>query len=246
VRSTSFGVAPEALLASAVVIEGGNVIARILAGMDWVVGLGARVLSMSLGVRGYQEDFLIVTRTLRARGVLPVFAVGNEGPGTSRSPGNYPEALSVGACSAEDEVPSFSSSQRFMRPDNPLVPDLVAPGVDIVSCVPDGGYKKMSGSSMSTPHIAGLAALLFQAKPTASVDEVEAAIFASCVLPPSMLAERANRGIPNGPRALEVLLGPTATVLDLPEGREPARPRARKRRVRETPRKAASKRAARK
>jgi subtilisin family serine protease len=228
VQSTSFGVAPEALLASAIVIEGGNVVARILAGMDWVVGLGARVLSMSLGVRGYQEDFLAVTRTLRARGVLPVFAVGNEGAGTSRSPGNYAEALSVGACDREDEVPSFSSSQRFMRPGNPLVPDLVAPGVDIVSCVPDGGYKTMSGSSMSAPHIAGLAALLFQAKPTASVEEVEAAIFGSCVLPPSMIAERANRGIPSAHRALEVLLGPTAAALETSAATGRARPRRRK------------------
>jgi len=210
VRSTAFGVAPEAMLASAIVIEGGNVIARILAGMDWVVGLGARVLSMSLGLRGYQEDFLPVTRALRARGVLPVFAVGNEGPGTSRSPGNYTEALSVGASNADDEVADFSSSQRFTRPDDPLVPDLVGPGVDVISSVPGGGYMKMSGTSMATPHIAGLAALLFQAKPTATVDEVEAAIFASCVLPSSMSAERANRGVPNGPRALQALLSGTA------------------------------------
>ena len=42
VGSTAFGVAPEAILASTIVIEGGNVIARILAGMDWVVGLGVR------------------------------------------------------------------------------------------------------------------------------------------------------------------------------------------------------------
>jgi subtilisin len=211
VRSTAFGVAPEAMLASAIVIEGGNVIARILAGMDWVVGLGARVLSMSLGLRGFQEDFLPVTRILRARGVLPVFAVGNEGPGTSRSPGNYAEALSVGASNADDEVADFSSSQKFIRPDDPLVPDLVGPGVDVISSVPGGGYQKMSGSSMATPHIAGLAALLFQAKPSATVDEVEAAIFASCVLPSSMPDDRANRGVPNGPGALEALLAGTAT-----------------------------------
>ncbi len=181
-----------------------------LLGMDWVVGLGARVLSMSLGLRGYQEDFLPVTRALRARGVLPVFAVGNEGPGTSRSPGNYTEALSVGASNADDEVADFSSSQRFTRPDDPIVPNLVCPGVDVISSVPGGGYMKMSGTSMATPHIAGLAALLFQAKPTATVDEVEAAIFASCVLPSSMSAERANRGVPNGPRALQALLSGTA------------------------------------
>ncbi|MCC6234164.1 MAG: S8 family serine peptidase, partial [Verrucomicrobiales bacterium] len=91
------GVAPGALLASALVIEGGDVIARVLGGMDWAVGKGVRVLSMSLGIRGFWSDFESVTQTLRDRGVLPVFAVGNEGAGTSRSPGNYAEALSVGA-----------------------------------------------------------------------------------------------------------------------------------------------------
>src|SRR5262249_21353312 len=102
VASTAFGVAPEAMLASAIVIEGGNVIARLLAGMDWAVGLGVRVLSMALGLRGYHPDFLPVTRILRAKGIQPVFAVGNEGPGTSRSPGNYAEALSVGAGDDQD------------------------------------------------------------------------------------------------------------------------------------------------
>jgi subtilisin family serine protease len=223
---TAFGVAPDALLASAIVIEGGNVVARILAGMDWVVGQGARVLSMSLGLRGYREDFLPVVQVLRARNVLPVFAVGNEGPGTSRSPGNYVEALSVGACDEDDHVASFSSSQRFRRRDNPLVPDLVAPGVNVVSSVPGGGYAQMSGTSMATPHIAGLAALLFQAKPTATADEVEAAIFASCERPNGMAEERGNRGIPNGPKALASLTGTAAPATATGTAKTPKKQRA--------------------
>ena len=106
---------------------------------------------------------------------------------------------------------SFSSSQRFLRRRDPLVPDLVGPGVDVISCVP-GGYARMSGTSMATPHIAGLAALLFQAKPTATADQVERAIFASCQLPAGMSSERANRGVPDGPRALAALLGTPATA----------------------------------
>jgi subtilisin len=199
VSDSAFGVAPKAQLACAMVIEGGNVVARVLAGMDWAVGLGVRVLSMSLGLRGYSEAFLTVTQILRARGVLPVFAVGNEGAGTSRSPGNYVEALSVGACDEQDGIPDFSSSQRFARENNPLVPDVVGPGV------PGGDYAQMSGSSMATPHIAGLAALLLEARPAATPDEVEQAIFGSCERPDAMPQERANRGIPNAPRALQLL-----------------------------------------
>src|SRR5207249_2598062 len=90
---------------------------------------------------------------------------------------------------------------------DPIVPDLVAPGVDVVSAVPNGRYKMMSGTSMATPHIAGLAALLFEAKPGATVDEVERAILRSCALTPAMTTERAGLGLPNGPRALAVLTG---------------------------------------
>ena len=199
------GVAPGARLASAMVIEGGDAIARVLGGMDWALALGARVLSLSLGFRGWWPDFLAVTRVLRQKGVLPVFAVGNEYAGSSRSPGNYPEALSVGACGEDDRVADFSSSQRFNRKKDPVVPDLVAPGVGIVSAKPGGGYQAMDGTSMATPHVAGLAALLLEAEPKAKVSRLEAAILGSCVRPRGMSAERAGRGIPSATKALEAL-----------------------------------------
>jgi subtilisin len=201
------GVAPGAKLASAIVIEGGDAIARVLGGMDWAVGLGVRVLSMSLGFRGMWDDFLPLTRVLRARDVVPAFAVGNEGPGTSRSPGNYPEALSIGASDRTGRIADFSSSQRFRRRQDAIVPDLVAPGVGTISARPGGGYQTMDGTSMATPHVAGLAALLLEARNNASVADVERAIFQSSALGPLMPPERANRGIPDGPRALEILTG---------------------------------------
>ena len=243
VGTTAFGVAPEARLVSATVIEGGNVIARILGGMNWAVGQGARILSLSLGLRGYTPAFLTLTRVLRARGVLPVIAVGNEGPGTSRSPGNYVEALSVGACDSRSTVADFSGSQRFTRDPEPVVPDLVGPGVDVLSCVPNGRYAAMSGSSMATPHIAGLAALLWQAVPGATADEIERAIFDSCQLAPGMLPDRANRGFPNGPRAYFLLTGTSlpgsGNGRDADGGTRPKRPgsakRARDKDVRRTP-----------
>lgn len=207
-RSTGrrIGVAPGAKLASAIVIEGGQTIARVLAGMDWALGEGAQILSMSLGFPGYVEDFLPITRILRQRGMLPVIATGNEGPGTSRSPGNYAEALAVGWANKDDTVDPDSSSQRFRRKTQPIVPDLVAPGGDIVSAAPGGGYQVMSGTSMATPHVAGLAALLWQAKPEASVSQIERAIFASCTPLADVAETRQGRGFPNGPAALERLL----------------------------------------
>jgi subtilisin len=204
-QGVHFGVAPGAKLASAMVIEGGNVLARILSGMNWAVGQEVRVLSMSLGLPGSSDAFLAITQILRARGVLPVFAVGNEGPGTSRYPGNYAETLSVGAIDSAGAVADFSSSQRFKRKKDPIVPDLVGPGVDIVSCVPGGKYMQMSGTSMATPHIAGLVALLMEAKPEKTIHEIEGALFKSCSLKPGMLPNRANRGFPDGLIALSLL-----------------------------------------
>ncbi len=207
VQGRHVGVAPAAKLASAVVIEGGQVVARVLGGMEWSLGQGARVLNMSLGFRGWWEDFVVLTRILRSRGVLPVFAVGNEGPGTSRSPGNYAEAVSVGAHDESWRVADFSSSQRFQRKRkrDALVPDLVAPGVDVVSAAPGGGYQSMNGSSMATPHVAGLAALLMQAAPKATVAQIERAILRSCRRRASMPEARSNRGVPDAVRALAEL-----------------------------------------
>ena len=239
VGTTAFGVAPGAQLASAMVIEGGDVIARVLAGMDWVVSLGVRILSMSLGLRGFTEDFLPLTRVLRARNILPVFAAGNEGPGATRSPGNYAEALSVGAVDSSDTVADFSSSGRFERPNDPIVPDLVAPGVDVVSCTPGNHYAQMSGTSMATPHVAGLAALLMEAKPGATADEVEQAIFGSCALSAGMSPDRAGRGIPSGLNALQRLTGG-----GLPAPRRIVSPRAPKRRSRPSRQRPAARRGA--
>ena len=206
VNGQSIGVAPATKLASAIVIEGGDVVARILGGMDWAITQNIRVLSMSLGLRGMFDFFLKVTQIIRAQNILPVFAVGNEGAGTSRSPGNYSEPLSVGAIDSNAVVADFSSSQRFLRTGDPLVPDLVGPGVDVISAKPKGGFQSMSGTSMATPHIAGLAALLFEAKPNATVNDVESAIFKSCKLG-SIAADRGNRGFPNASTAFTTLTG---------------------------------------
>jgi subtilisin len=205
VNGNAFGVAPEAQLACGLVIEGGQVVERVLAGMDWLVGLNVRILSMSLGLRGYTPAFETLITRLRERSVLPVMAVGNEGPNTSRSPGNYVNVTSVGAIDDQDAVATFSSSQRFARTKQPVVPDVVAPGVDILSCTPGNTYQTMSGSSMATPHIAGLAALLLHANPNATTDQIEQAILQSCSRPANMPQARGNLGIPDAEAALRFI-----------------------------------------
>jgi subtilisin family serine protease len=176
VNHRAIGVAPGCELYSGLVIEGGQVLARVLGGMEWLLDEGCRVLSMSLGWRGYDPTFLAIIRRLRQQGILPIFAIGNEGPGNSRSPANYPETLSVGAIDRDRRVAPFSGSVRFNRDLDPIQPDVVAPGVEIVSAKPGGGYQAMDGTSMATPFVAGVAALLWQARPDATVDQIELAI----------------------------------------------------------------------
>lgn len=197
------GVAPDATLLDATVIEGGDAVARVLAGMNWALQEGARILSLSLGFRGWEGSFEPIMRVLRAQELLPVVAIGNEGPQTSRSPGNYSSALSVGATDIYNDVAYFSSSQApGGTASGPL---LCAPGSDILSALAGGGYLSMNGSSMATPHVAGLAALLLSAKPLATIDEIQAAIVKSCDNPKNVDPVRIGAGVPDAVKALGYL-----------------------------------------
>jgi subtilisin family serine protease len=207
------GVAPACQLVSAAVIEGGDQVARVLAGVDWMLNFPVRVLNLSLGFPGYFDQYIPLLKKLLAKGILPVFAIGNEGPGTSRSPANYPQALSVGAVDAHGMVDPSSGSESFPRKINPLVPDLVMPGIDIISAnAGEANFRLDSGTSMAAPHLSGLAALLFEACPAATVDQMQMAICQSCSLAQSMTKERANLGMPDGPKALSALRKMVAAV----------------------------------
>jgi subtilisin family serine protease len=206
VGGMSIGVAPDAELCAAMVIEGGNALLRVLAGMEWALAQQVRILNMSLGFRGFSPFFEDVVRRLRERNVLPVFAIGNEGAGTSRSPGNYPEALSVGMTDRGNLVDPDSSSITFNRPLEPSQPNIVAPGVSVVSARPGGGVQSMTGTSMATPHVAGVAALLLQAKPQATAVDVEQAIQSTCTLLTGQLPVRYGFGLINPRAALEALV----------------------------------------
>jgi hypothetical protein len=103
---------------------------------------------------------------LTAAGIVVVGAGGNSGPAcrtVADPPAPYPETLTVGAVDREDRLAGFSS--RGPTPDGRAKPDVVAPGVDILSALPGGGYGTESGTSMATPHVAGVVALLWSANP---------------------------------------------------------------------------------
>ncbi len=118
---------------------------------------------------------------LRAAGQMMVVSAGNDGPacGTVQDPlALYDAVLTVGAIEADDDATGFSSRGPVTADGSGLrKPDLVAPGQDIRSAVPDG-YASLPGTSMAGPHVAGAVALLWSAEPalTGDVERTEAVL----------------------------------------------------------------------
>ncbi|WP_460701521.1 S8 family serine peptidase [Myceligenerans halotolerans] len=107
-----------------------------------------------------------------AAGIFGAWAAGNEGSAceTSRFPGDYENTYAVGAYDVSGNIADFSS--RGPGENGVTTPNIAAPGVDVRSSVPGGGYSNFSGTSMATPHLAGAVALLWSAAP-ALVGDIE-------------------------------------------------------------------------
>jgi subtilisin family serine protease len=202
----TIGAAPGAVLCSGMVIEGGQTLVRVLAGLEWICDCAVRVLCLSVGLPVYNPLFEIALRRLKSAGVLVIAPVGNRGAGCACSPASYPGVIAVGALRPDDRVAHFSGSQQFKRAVDNLKPNLVAPGVDILSAVPGGGLQTRSGTSMAAAHVAGAAALLFQANPRATPDEVREALLATCEPLPGASESRSGRGLLYPARAIELIV----------------------------------------
>ena len=169
VGQAGIGVAPGARWLGVKVLDGfGNGYnADIHAGFQWLLAPGGDpalapdVAICSWGARqAGSEEFKEDIEALEAAGIFPIFAAGNEGPssGTLRSPASLPGVFAVGASDPYELVASFSS--RGPSPWGEVKPYVVAPGVETRSATPGATYASYQGTSMATPHVAGIAALL--------------------------------------------------------------------------------------
>lgn len=169
------GLAPRARLHVAHVLEHGRVLARVVRGLDWLLDEDVAVVAMPIGVRGDAPLFGPQVAALAERGVLAIAPIGNLGAGEYHVPGAEAAVLSVGAIGDDGRIPRWSGSRKGPGGEC-LEPDLLAPGVDVESAAPGGGAEVFSGTSMAAAFVAGVAALLFEAVPTATAAQVRAVL----------------------------------------------------------------------
>jgi len=170
-----FGVAKDATLHPVRVLDcsGSGTSEQIIAGLDWIANnhIKPAVTNMSLGFRGPVDTVDLAIKNLIAKGVTVVVAAGNNTVDTCNiTPGRVPEAITVGATNSDDTRAFFSN----FGPCN----DIFAPGSAITSAwIPTAtDTNTISGTSMATPHVVGVAAIYLQRNPTAAPSAVATAI----------------------------------------------------------------------
>lgn len=185
------GVAPGATLAVGKVLsdQGSGSESQIIAGMEWAArDVDAKIVSMSLGSTEPSDGTDPMAQAVDAlsaeTGALFVIAAGNTGaPGSIGSPGAADAALTVGAVDSDDHAAYFTSKGP-RHGDQALKPDVSAPGVSILAArsqlaAGSGLYTSMSGTSMATPHVAGVAALLAERHPDWTGAQLKNALMSS-------------------------------------------------------------------
>lgn len=176
--------------------KGKGGLSTMLKGMQWMADPDEdpstrdypALVSNSWGVSWEQpnriEPLLRAVQTWTQLGIVPVFAAGNAGPKpqTIIKPAAFNESITVGSTDSQDRIARFSSQ----GPGNYLgnktqKPDLTAPGVSVYSSDLNGKYIYRSGTSMATPHVAGIIALMLEANPTLSIEQVREILIDSTI-----------------------------------------------------------------
>jgi len=142
------------VIANALTGEGSGSSSGVLKAVETCVADGAKVVSLSLGGSPYSqitEDFY--NNLYENQGILFVAAAGNGGSSSKMYPASYPALMSVAAVDSNKEKASFSQYNNQV--------EISAPGVLVRSTLPNDEYASWSGTSMATPHVAGVAGLLW-------------------------------------------------------------------------------------
>jgi thermitase len=156
------GMAPNVSVLAVRVLDanGSGSLDDVANGIYYAVDNGAKVVSLSLGGSSGATSLQNAVNYAASKGVVVVAAAGNESTSAPSYPGYYSNAIAVAATDSSDYLASFSNYGSWV--------DVAAPGVDIASTIRNGGYAYMSGTSMATPLVAGIAGLLASQGRTAS------------------------------------------------------------------------------
>ncbi|HAH08221.1 MAG TPA: hypothetical protein DCM05_17135 [Elusimicrobia bacterium] len=181
------GVAPKARLYAVKVLdaEGGGSLFSIIKGLVWCGNNGMQVANLSLGAPMGSTLMRLAVAYAKARGVVVMAAAGNDG-GSVNYPAAYDDTIAIAALDPSDKIADFSSRGKEV--------DFIAPGVNVKSSVPGGKYDWYDGTSMATPHMAGLAALAV-AKGAKGYDGVMAALKKAAVPVKDLTAEQQGAGV---------------------------------------------------
>lgn len=184
--------------------------ATILRGVTYATRMGARLTSNSWGGGNYNQS---IKEAFEASPALHIMASGNSkknNDAVPHYPSSYdlPNKVVVAATDRKDGLARFSNYGATSV-------DLAAPGVDIYSTVPGGGYASKSGTSMATPHVTGAAALVATAFPGITNDELKRRLMDSADPLPSLVGKVVSGGRLNAASALETDTVPPARPSDL-------------------------------
>jgi len=138
-------------------------------GIRYAANNGAQVINLSLG-GGYSSDIYSAIQYATGRGSIVVMASGNEGAAQPGYPAFHATeyGLSIGAVDSNSRIASFSNRAGT----NSAMRHVMAPGVNVYSTVPNNGYASYNGTSMATPHAAGVVALMLSANGSLSPAQV--------------------------------------------------------------------------
>ena len=118
--------------------------------VEWATDQGADIINMSLGGGGYSSTMKNAVQYAVNNGALPICAAGNSGTSSVSYPAAYSECMAISAVDSSENLASFSQYGDV---------DLAAPGVDVLSTIPNDDYAEFSGTSMATPVTSGVAGL---------------------------------------------------------------------------------------
>ncbi len=138
-------------------------------GIYYAVDNGAQVINLSLGGSRSSIQLELAIKYADSKGVTVVMAAGNNSDSEPGYPGRYADdfGIVVGAVDSDNQMADFSN-----RAGDDNLAYVTAPGVDVYSTVPNNRYDSYSGTSMATPHVAGVVALMLSANPNLTTTEI--------------------------------------------------------------------------